>query len=52
MAGALGVACGAGHYMLALLAALLAFLILRLASVLQGNGAKDDAKSASVSSRE
>jgi putative Mg2+ transporter-C (MgtC) family protein len=52
MAGALGVACGAGHYMLALLAALLAFLILRLASVLQGNGAKGDAKSASVSSRE
>jgi putative Mg2+ transporter-C (MgtC) family protein len=52
MAGALGVACGAGHYVLALLAALLAFVILRLVSVLQTNGTKGDAKSASVSSRE
>ncbi len=35
MAGALGVAVGAGHYVLAILAALLSFAILRLLSLLQ-----------------
>jgi putative Mg2+ transporter-C (MgtC) family protein len=48
MAGALGVACGAGHYMLALFAALLSFVILRLASVLQGSTLKSNPDSAAV----
>jgi putative Mg2+ transporter-C (MgtC) family protein len=35
MAGALGVAAGAGHYLLALMAALLSFAILRFVHLLQ-----------------
>jgi len=52
MAGALGVACGAGHYVLALLAALMSFIILRLAGLLQTNGANSGAKNATSPSRE
>lgn len=41
MAGALGVACGAGHYVLALLAAVLSLVIFKLVSLIPTNG-KDD----------
>lgn len=44
MAGALGVACGAGHYVLAFLGAVLSFAILRLASVLQSKTEAKDTR--------
>ncbi|MGE0023473.1 MAG: MgtC/SapB family protein [Hyphomicrobium sp.] len=40
MAGALGVAAGAGHYLLAIFASLLAFAILRFVKQLQGRTSK------------
>lgn len=40
MAGALGVAVGAGHYLLAIFAALLSFVILRFVGMLTPNGSK------------
>lgn len=40
MAGALGVAVGAGHYLLAIFAALLSFVILRFVQALTPNGSK------------
>lgn len=45
MAGALGVAAGAGHYLLAVLAALLSFIILRWLNIMQQRAA-DQSKGA------
>lgn len=41
MAGALGVAVGAGHYLLAIFAAVLSFIILRFVHLLTPNPSKD-----------
>lgn len=52
MAGALGVATGAGHYFLAIFAALLSFAILRLVNLLAQSSSKSSTRSVLIDETE
>lgn len=51
MAGALGVACGAGYYALATMAAIAAYLVLRVLGRLESGSAQDDRRDVKANER-